>query len=719
MKTDQATYRNKALEALFMNSLDATVSIDANYCIVDINQAFIDLFDYTLKEIKGKHVDEIMNIGKDGSANQDLTAAILAGKQIEEEGVRYNKEGKPIGVLIKGFPILIDGKMAGAYGIYADISERKRAEAVLKESEARNLAILSAIPDLMFIYSRAGVYLDYHAYDESLLAAKPRDFLGKSVHEILPADVAELTMQCFEQVYKKRKTALMEYSLELPDGLKYFEARITLMDEERLLTVVRDITERKLAEDVINIQRQRLENVIEGAEVGTWELNFKTGKTVYNENWAKMLGYTLDELQPTSEKLWESLCHPDDLKESDRLAELHLAGKLPYYECECRLKHKDGRWIWVLDRGKVLRRDADGQPISMFGTHTNITGQKEAEEHIRYISLHDDLTDLYNRNFLDEELKRLDTVRQLPLSVIMADLNGLKLINDTYGHTVGDRALKCAADILKKSCREEDIIARWGGDEFVILLPQTGAEEVSSLCTRIADSCLEVSVNNVPVSMAMGIASKVDPKTNLNDILRKAENSMYKQKLTESRSTKSTLLRTLLKTLEAKSFETEAHARGMQEIAKKIGEKIKLPYTELNRLDLLITLHDIGKINIAEEILVKNGPLTSEEWEAIKRHPEIGFRIARATEDFAHIAEDILAHHECWDGTGYPRGIMGEKIPLLARITAIADAYEVMKNGRPYKKAMTQKEINAEFKSCSGTQFDPALVKVFLSIRKR
>jgi len=588
MKTDQVTYRNKSFEALFMNSLDAIVSIDANYCIVDINQAFIDLFGYTLKEIKGKHIDAVLNIGKAGSANQDLTAAILAGKQIEEEGVRYNKDGKPIDVLIKGFPILIDGKMAGAYGIYVDISERKRAEVVLKESEARNLAILSAIPDLMFIYRRDGVYLDYHAYDKSMLAAKPEDFLGRSVHEILPADVAELIMQCFEQAYKTRKTELIEYSLDLPDGRKFFEARITIMDEERLLAVVRDITERKLA-----------------------------------------------------------------------------------------------------------------------------------EERILYISLHDDLTDLYNRNYLDEELKRLDTARQLPLSVIMADLNGLKLINDTYGHAVGDRALKCAADIIKKSCREEDIIARWGGDEFVILLPQTGAEEASSLCKRIADSCLEVSVKSVPVSMAIGIASKVDQKSDLNDILREAENGMYKQKLTESRSTKSTLLRTLLKTLEDKSFETETHARGMQEIAKKIGEKIKLPYAELNRLDLLITMHDIGKINIAEEILVKNGSLTPEEWGAIRRHPEIGFRIARATEDFAHIAEDILAHHECWDGSGYPRGISGEKIPLLARITAIADAYEVMKNGRPYKKAMTQKEINAEFKRCSGTYFDPALVKVFLSIRKK
>ncbi len=719
MQPDPEVYRKLSLENLFRNSPNALVSINADYGVADINQAFSDLFGYNLEEIRGKHIDDVMNMGKANTASQILTAKVLAGEHIDEEGIRYDKYGKPINVLIKGFPILIDSKMAGAYGIYIDITKRKQTEMVIQESEARNRAILSAIPDLMFIYSRDGVYLDYHAYDESLLAANPRDFLGKSVHEILPAEVAELTMQCFEQIYKTRKTALIEYTLELPDGPKNFEARITIMDEERLLTVVRDITERKLAEEEIRIQRQRLENIIEGADVGTWELDIQSGKTVYNENWAKMLGYTLDELQPVNNKTWEKLCHPDDLKKSDGIAERHLKGELPYYECECRMKHKDGHWIWVLDRGKILRRSAEGRPVSMFGTHTNITEQKMVEEHIRYISLHDDLTDLYNRTYLDEEMKRLDTTRQLPLSVIMADLNGLKLINDTYGHADGDRALKCAADIIRKSCREEDIIARWGGDEFVILLPQTTAEEALLLCKRIKNSCLDIFVEDVPVSMALGVATKVDATADLNDILREAENDMYKQKLTESRSAKSAVLRALLKALEAKSFETEAHTRGMQEIAQRIGEKLNLPDAELSRLDLLITLHDIGKINIAEEILVKEDPLTIDEWDAIKKHPEIGFRIARATEDFAHVAEDILAHHERWDGSGYPHGIAGKDIPLLARIAAIADAYEVMRNGRPYKEAMSPKAIAAEFKKCSGTHFDPNLVRIFLSISKQ
>jgi len=584
------------LEALFKNSLDAIVSIDEHYCIVDINQSFSDLFGYKLDEVKGKHVDKVMNMGKSGSANQEITARVIAGESVEDVGTRYRKDGSPVDVIIKGIPVIIDGRMAGGFGIYENISERKKAE------------------------------------------------------------------------------------------------------------------------EEIETQKRRLENIIEGAAVGTWEWDTQSGKTVYNEHWANMLGYTLEELKPDNLTVFESLVHPEDLDQSNTIAEQHLAGDIPFYECELRMKHKRGHWIWVLDRGRVLTRSADGKPLSMFGTHTDITERRMAEEQLRYISLHDTLTGLYNRTFIEAEMKRLDTARQLPLSIIMADLNGLKLINDTYGHPIGDRALQIAAKIIRNSCRVEDIYARWGGDEFVIVLPQTSAAEANQLCNRIIRSCKDIFIEDVPVSMALGIACKENTDDVLYKVLQLAENNMYKQKLTESRSTKSAVLKALLKTLEAKSYETEAHTRGMQEMAQLIGKRINLPDAELSRLDLLITLHDIGKINIAEEILTKDGPLTKLEWETIKKHPEIGFRIARATEEFAHVAEDILAHHERWDGSGYPQGLKGSAIPLLARITAIADAYEVMTNGRPYKTVMTVREIIAEFTRCSGTHFDPALVEILLSI---
>jgi len=339
-----------------------------------------------------------------------------------------------------------------------------------------------------------------------------------------------------------------------------------------------------------------------------------------------------------------------------------------------------------------------------------------AEEKLRHMSFHDQLTGLYNRHFLAEEMNRLDTARQLPLSIIMADLNGLKMVNDTYGHAHGDEMLRAAATAIKSCCRKEDIVARWGGDEFVVLLPRTVAATTEQIGKRIAAQCRTSYVGDVPVSVSLGTAIKTSVSQNLKQVLREAEDTMYKNKLSESSSTRSSVLHALIKALDEKSFETQTHTMRMQAIATKIGERIRLPVSELARLMLVIRLHDIGKINIPEEILKRSGPLSMDEWRIMKTHPEVGSRIARATEEFAHVANDILSHHERWDGTGYPQGLAGTAIPLLARITTIVDAYEVMTNGRPYKAALSHAAVVAELKACSGSQFDPEIVQVMLGI---
>ena len=367
-----------------------------------------------------------------------------------------------------------------------------------------------------------------------------------------------------------------------------------------------------------------------------------------------------------------------------------------------------------------IKNEQAAPPVDFLESYAFVTAislrRLKAEERMRYLSWHDYLTGLFNRHFLEAEMQRLDTERQLPISIIMADLNGLKLVNDTYGHSTGDLMLQQAADILRNSFRSEDIIARWGGDEIVICLPQTDEKAAQAILSRVKKHCSKAYIGDIPISMALGLAVKDDPAKNIFTVFKEAEDSMYKNKLTESRSGKSSTVKALLKTLADKSFETEVHTQRMQETALVIGENLGLVDSELKRLNLLISLHDIGKVNIPEDLLVKKEELTDKEWKIIKEHPETGFRIARATEEFAHVAEDILAHHEQWDGSGYPHGLKEEEIPMLARITAIADAYEVMSSGRPYKKALSPPDIVAEFNKCAGSQFDPELVDLFLKL---
>src|SRR5665648_382219 len=337
-------------------------------------------------------------------------------------------------------------------------------------------------------------------------------------------------------------------------------------------------------------------------------------------------------------------------------------------------------------------------------------------EEISYISYHDFLTGLYNRIYFEEEKKRLDTPRQLPISIIMGDVNGLKLINDGFGHSKGDEVLIEIAKILKSCCREEDIVSRIGGDEFGILLPKTDSQSAQRICGSIYDTCKGYALDGSSIypSISLGYATKNFETETMDSILMAAEESMSRQKLLESKSAHSSIISSVKAIMLEKSQETEEHAERMVQLSRSIGLAMSLSDDQLNELGLLSTLHDIGKMGISVDILSKPSKLSDEEWVEMRRHPEFGFRIAQASSELIPIAEYILCHHERWDGKGYPQGLIGEQIPLLSRIVAIVDSFDAMTHDRAYRIAMTKEEAIEEIRRNSGTQFDPEVTKVFI-----
>lgn len=408
-----------------------------------------------------------------------------------------------------------------------------------------------------------------------------------------------------------------------------------------------------------------------------------------------------------------ALIHPEYRTLLKNRAIKRLKGEKTLSRYEAKFINKDGKEFW----GEVSVDVFDfGKESAIIGVIYDISERKKSEETIRFLKFHDKLTGLYHRAFFEEEISRMDTRRQLPLSIIMADVNGLKFINDTFGNHEGDKILKKVAEILKASCREEDVIARLGGDEFAILLPQTTEEVCLKKCEQIKKFAHEVENAFLKLSISLGVASKVDVNEDLQKVFKEAEDRMYRNKLLESKSTRSVFINSLEKTLWERSHETEEHTRRVRTFAEKLGRAIDLPDSELDSLILLATLHDIGKIAIPNSILDKPDKLSDEEWEIIKKHPDTGYRIAISSPELVSIADGILSHHERWDGKGYPRGLKGEAIPILARILAIADSYDVMINERPYKKAFTQEEAINEIKRCSETQFDPELVEIFVEL---
>lgn len=384
-------------------------------------------------------------------------------------------------------------------------------------------------------------------------------------------------------------------------------------------------------------------------------------------------------------------------------------------EKEYRLKSYVGKSVWV--RFKVQPTfDLAGNVHELIISGEDITELKEVEAETRYLSYHDQVTGLYNRSYFEEQMKKMDRPECLPISIICGDVNGLKLINDAFGREAGDKLLVNVAQVLQRHCREEDIIARWGGDEFACLLPATDAAAAERICEKIRIECAKIVPEPVSPSLALGTATKVHPECDLADVLKQAEERMLRNKLVESTSARSAIIVSLTRMLREKSNETEEHADRMKDLAVELGMRLGLPASELDALAVMAALHDIGKIAIPEYILNKPGRLTEEEWERIKCHPEIGYRIAQSSPDLAPIAEAIWAHHERWDGKGYPRGLKGEEIPLLSRIISIVDAYDVMVHGRPYKDPMQKEDALAELVRCAGTQFDPHLVEVFVEM---
>ncbi len=344
----------------------------------------------------------------------------------------------------------------------------------------------------------------------------------------------------------------------------------------------------------------------------------------------------------------------------------------------------------------------------------DVTDKKKDEAEIIYLTYHDKLTGLYNRRFFEEELRRLDVERNLPVSVIIGDVNGLKLTNDAFGHLVGDTLLVTAANVMKEVCRDDDIIARWGGDEYIILLPRTDADEAERISERIRKRCSEEYVSNINLSISLGCGTKVAMHEDVMIAVKRADDLMYKRKLHESRSIKSRAVQSILNTLYEENDREAKHSIRVSELCGLIGRAMNLDKRQVEDLILLGKIHDIGKASIDQNILNKNGKLIPEEFEAAKQHSEKGYNIVGASPELSYLAANVLSHHERWDGTGYPNGLKGENIPLMARILTVADAFEAMTSDKAYRTAMSKDDAVKQLQQCSGTQFDPEIVKAFV-----
>ena len=370
--------------------------------------------------------------------------------------------------------------------------------------------------------------------------------------------------------------------------------------------------------------------------------------------------------------------------------------------------------IRIYETMKTPYWTADGTLAGIIGISRDITERKQKEDEIQYVAFHDYLTGLYNRRFYEEELHRLDVPRNLPMTVVMGDVNGLKMVNDSFGHASGDLFLQKAAQMIKENCRNDDIIARFGGDEFIILLPNTTSDETEIILERIHKSLSKEYIKGVELSVSFGRHTKTNENESIELIAKNAEDNMYRNKLLSGASIRSKTVDIIMNTLYEKNNREMLHSKRVSAICEKIAIQMSLDRDTIEQLKVAGLVHDIGKIGIEENILNSPNKLTDEQWLEMKKHSEIGYRILSGSEEFSEIAKFVLEHQGKWDGTGYPRGLSGLDISLEARVIALADAFDAMTRPRTYGRVYAIKEALEEIKGCAGSHFDPSIANMFV-----
>jgi len=607
-------------------------------------------------------------------------------------------------------------KVLKEHGI-TQIEEYDTAEAVVQAAkDHKQMIFVLGKPAAQYYLYKLGIDNEFNYTSSSLYISQFFRAVQKGNTELLTtvnngfAKISESDYQAIDkQWFGTMSLPIQEtpmFRVIIISGIVVFLVALLLFIWNRTLQrlVVQKTTELE-KQNALLLESQKV------ARLGSYVLDLTTQEWKSSSVLEELFG--IDVNFPHTVQGWLGVVHPDW---QDKLSQHFLLVESTHqrfdYEYKIVRIH-DGVERWVHGLGKITF-DQQNKPHSLIGTIQDVTDRKLAQEEIVYLSYHDQLTGLSNRRFFEQALIRLDVASNYPLTLVMGDVNGLKLINDSFGHVIGDELLIKVAQVLREACRGDDIIARLGGDEFVILLPNTDKAGTEQIIKRVNALAAEARVGSIELSISFGYETKHSEEEHIVELFKRAEDHMYKKKLFEGPSMRGKTIKTIIRTLHEKNKREEQHSYRVSALCQSMGEALGLQEGEVQELKTVGLLHDIGKIAIDENILNKPGKLTKDEWDEIKRHPEIGYRILSTVNGMADMAEYVLAHHERWDGLGYPKGLKGEALPLQTKIITIADAYDAMTSARSYREALSDEVAIAELQKNSGTQFDPDLVKLFV-----
>lgn len=727
---DDLAYQIKELERFFSVNLDLLCIADLESNFIRVNKAWEEILGYSTGDLENRSFVEFIH-PEDVEATLHALSTLGRQEKVLNFVNRYRSKN--------GFYRYIEWRSHPAgnliYATGRDVTQRIEMEAKLKENEARlelffqqslsgfffmmldeplewnNRIDKEKTLDYIFAHQRVtkvnqAMLNQYRLKEEELLGLTPNDMFAHDLEEGRRVwrdffDQGQLHVDTREQ-----RTDGTQMWIE-GDYICLYDKKGRIIGH---FGNQQDVTLRKEAEKLLKASQLRYDQLAERSRSVTWEVDTKGCYTFISPVSELVFGYKPEQM--IDKMYFYDLCYDQETSNNLRVSVLEKQREITDFEL--KLRNKDNGVVWGLTYAFPVL-DANGDTIAYKGIYIDITYHKESQDKIKYLSFHDQLTGLYNRRFFEEEIKRLDAKENYPLSLVMIDANGLKLINDTFGHKAGDLVLKKIAEILKREFRSDDVIARVGGDEFVILLPNTDSAAVEKIIERVKKAASKEKVEGIEVSVAYGWDTKSDPYTHIDDVFKRADTKMYSQKNSERLQIRTQSIERIIQILFNKAPLEENHAKRVSQISVNIGQELGLSEVEINKLKMSGFFHDIGKIAINEEILNKK-IVDKDDWKEYRRHSEIGYSILSSANKYVGIAEEVLYHHEYYNGEGYPEGLKGEEIPLNSRIIAIANHYDALLKGRFYKEAIEATEAIEVIKKEADKKFDPNIVEAFLKV---
>lgn len=689
--------------------------VNCNYLIV--NKSIEDYFGKSKDEIIGKNNFELYPEEAAKIFNESDRAALEGAElklfELDFDNNVFEEYKKPVRDDA--------GKIIGVTGFSRNITQRKLAIDALEKSEQNKAELLSNMPGVAF---RCDNDADYTVIFISESCLGLTGYTAEELLSFCPSYNDLIHPEYRKALKTKWDTEDADNTIstdEYPITTKSGETKWVMEQSHRLYDqnhkeigaegFITDVTQRKLAEKALKRSEERFRTMFEGAPLGMAIIDGETGEIYQvNARYAEIIGRTKRELVTSNIKDYSADADVEAYIQKIKLIQSNQISIFSQYQ---KIIKPDGSTVWVNVTMAPLCVEEEYSSGRLLCMLEDVTDRRTAEEEILYLSYYDQLTGLYNRRFYSEELRRIDTERNLPITLVMADVNGLKLTNDAFGHHTGDRLLKHIANVIRKQCRADDILARIGGDEFILLLPQTDSDQAGKLVERIrAAIANEDDYYPVACSVSFGWDTKKDPAEDINKIYTSAEDRMYRSKLTESAVMRNDTIKLILRMLAQKYPREEQHSKRVSKLCAEIAEGMGIPSDSVNELRLAGYMHNIGYIGLREELVNKAGSYTEAERLEMERHPEIAYQLLRSAGKYSAISDYILYHHERPDGKGYPSRAAASDIPVESRIIAVADAFDAMTNDRQYGKKMTASEALKEIKKNAGTQFDREIVKV-------